>query len=246
MMVPFLVSIRTANRAPKRNYLGSTVRAFLAGGCDPWLIHLFPTAPDTAWMAAEVGDLPVVIHAPAQARTPNENGIALVSALDSVDAEWIGLFEDDLECCSDVVGSMSRWLGHHARADVLVYRFFALPGTAIVPRGPAVGRFSLYEMRGSQAVALRAHDARAFAAWAAAHPTDWRPAGAPFQDRPTKGFDKLIGYWALQQWPGQLYGLISQPFMFSHVGRHSLLHTHGVNNVGAFAGKSWRYGEATV
>lgn len=246
MGVKLLVTIRTANRAPKRNYLGATVRAFLRRGvCDPSLIHLFPTSPDLAWMADELGELAVTIHAPDCTRTPNENGIAQVSALGTCDAEWIGLFEDDLELCADPVCSMARWLADQARPEISIYRFFALPRTPVHSQTTYASWCPLREMRGSQAVAMRARDARAFAAWASAHPTDWRPKDAPYQDRPTKGFDKLIGYWALQRYPGQPYGLVSRPYFVRHVGVESALYSHGLKNDHEFAGPTWRY-EASV
>jgi len=241
MGVNLLITIRTADRTPKRNYVGQTVRAFLAGACDPSLIHLFPTDPDTAWLDAELGRLPVHIHAPDHRRAPNENGIAQVSALEEVEAEWILLCEDDLEMCADPVGSMARWLADHARPDVHVYRFFALPRTPISKRTERADWCPLREMRGSQAVALRAEDARDFAAWASAHPLDWRPKDAPFQDRPTKGFDKLIGYWALQRWPKQTLGLVSRPMLVNHIGIGSTIHSHGLRNDQGFAGARFRY-----
>lgn len=243
-MVPFLVTIRTADRSPKRNYLGATVRAFLAGGCDPSLIHLFQTHPDVRWLSRELDGLPpITIHAPEQARTSNENGIAQVTALDSVDAEWIGLFEDDLETCADVVGSTLRWLSDHAVPEMHVYRLFALPGTPTKRYGAHAALHPLREMRGSQAVILRAPEARMFGSWATAHKTDWRPADAPYRDQPTKGFDKLIGYWALATWPDQRFGLLSQPMMIRHVGRESSLYSHGLANDRAFAGAGWKYQE---
>lgn len=246
MSVPFVVTIRTANRAPRKNYLGETVRAFLAGGCDPWLIHLFPTDPDIAWLSRELEGSPVVIHAPNQARTPNENGLAQVQALDQVDAEWIWLFEDDLAFCADPLGSMQRWLADQARPDVHVYRFFALPKTPVIQKIPGAMWTPLREMRGSQAVALRSADARDLAAWGVAHPRDWRPRDAPFQQYPTKGFDKLIGYWALQRWPEQHFNLVSRPMLVQHIGVESLLHHHGLKNDAMFGGKDYRYGEATT
>lgn len=242
-MVPFLVTIRTANRAPKRNYLGQTVRAFLESGCDPSLVHLFPTDPDVRWLSEELDGLPALaIHTPDVVRSPNANGVAQVSALDAMDAEWIGLFEDDVYPCRDVVGSITRWLSVHADPAVHVYRLFALPGTASRKCAPHADRFPLWEMRGSQAVILRAADARAFAEWATAHAKTWRPKNAPFQHHPqTRGFDKLIGYWALATWPDQPYGLLSQPMMIRHVGRESSMYSHGVANDRAFAGMAWSY-----
>lgn len=241
-MIPFIVTIRTANRAPKQNYLRATVQAFLEGGCDPLRLHLFPTDPDVTWLEHELSGLPSVrVHAPDRRKLPNENGLAQVTALNETKAEWIGLFEDDLELCGDPMGSMTRWLWSHADPQWHVYRFCALPGTKTKPYRPHAVLAPLREMRGSQAIALRADDAWVFMEWAQAHPKNWRPPDAPFQDRPDRGFDKLVGYWALSQWPDQPYGLVSQPMLVRHAGRHSILHSHGVSDDRAFAGRTWQY-----
>lgn len=248
VVVPFLVTMRTADRTPKPNYLATTVRSFLAGGCDPSDIHLFPTSPDVAWLTTELDGLPdVCVHVPDRLRGPNENGIRQVSALEDVAADWIGLFEDDIELCADPVGSMTRWLSMYARPDIHVYRFCALPQTPTRAYRPEAVLCPLREMRGSQAVVLRADDALAFREWATQHPKDWRPKGAPFQDKPDRGFDKLVGYWALQHDPLQTQGLLSRPMMVRHIGRQSALHSHGISDDRAFAGVTWRYdSEGTV
>lgn len=241
MGVKLLITIRTANRAPKRNYLGQTVTAFAAGGVEPGAIHLFPTDPDIGWLLHEVGDLPVTVHLPDHRCAPNENGIRQVQALNEVDAEWIALCEDDLQTCADPVGSMARWLEDQARPDVAVYRFFALPKTPVMTQIDGADFTPLREMRGSQAIVLRAADARDFAAWATAHPRDWRPTDAPFQDRPDRGFDKLVGYWALQRYPKQPLGMVSRPMLVRHVGIESALYSRGLHNDAAFAGTAYRY-----
>jgi len=236
-----LITIRTADRTPKRNYLGQTVRAFVQGGAEPGSIHIFPTDPDVRWLLYEIGDSPVTVHLPDKRCTPNENGIRQVEALNDTEAEWIGLFEDDLELCADPVGSMVRWLADQAQPDVQVYRFFALPRTPVAKQMPHATLSPLKEMRGSQAVVLRNLDARFFAEWAKAHPHDWRPKEAPFQDRTDRGFDKLIGYWALKRWPKQPLGMVSRPMMVRHMGVESAMYSHGLQNDREFAGTNWRY-----
>lgn len=234
-----LVTIRTADRSPKKNYLGRTVRALLEQGYEP---HIYPTDADMRWLNVELEGFPQLsVHPPWYRSTPNENGIRQVSLLDTVVADWLLMLEDDIEVCADFIGSVSRWLTDHADPAIHVYRLHALPQTPLKRIGPAAALAPLREMRGSQAVALRAEDARLFAAWATAHPKDWRPKSAPFQQWPDRGFDKLIGYWALQQWPDQPDGLVSLPMLVNHLGRESMLHTHGLRNDAHFAGASWRY-----
>lgn len=237
-----ILTIRTADRRPRQNYVGKTVRSLVKKGADPSLIHLFPTNPNVEWLDREVGDVPVVVHPPEKHCNPNENGVHQVSALDHADADWIVMCEDDIETCADPVGSMYRWLNDHARSDVHVYRFFALPRTPMRPTNRTAAWTPLREMRGSQAIALRADDARDFASWASAHATDWRPKTAPYQDQTTKGFDKLVGYWALERWPEQGSGLLSIPMMVNHIGVESAMYSHGLRNDREFAGHQWSYG----
>lgn len=169
--------------------------------------------------------------------TPNENGLRQIDRL--TDEDWIVMSEDDLEWCADPEGSISRWLSEHARPEVVVYRFFAF--NRLEPISAHCATAPLAEMKGSQCVALRAADAKRFAAWARQHPLDWRPTGAPFQDEPHKGFDKLIGYWALQDRPDVSYGLVSRPFFVKHVGITSSLYPRAIHRDALFGGTSWSY-----
>jgi hypothetical protein len=232
------ITIRTADRHPRQNYLGQTVRGLIAAGVAAEQIHVFPTAPDVRWLDVELGDLPIVRHVPSTRRDANANGVAQVAALDVAPADWLLMLEDDVHVCADFEGSVLRWLDRFARPDVHVYRFCAFGEPE--HRLPSVTVHPLREQRGSQAVALRSDDARRFAAWWSTHETDWRPKHAPFQQEPG-GFDKLIGYWALAEWPETRYGLVSRPQFVHHVGMQSSLHSRGVRNDEAFAGTSYRF-----
>lgn len=222
MWPSLLLTIRTADRSPKPNYLARTVQSLWTAGVRSEEIHVFPTAPDVAWMPELPG---VAVYRPEARRSPNMNGIAPIALLDAIPADWIVLSEDDLEWCEAPLETMAHWLHDHARSDVRVYRFFAFD--AVSPMGTSVGTAPLREQKGSQVVALRADHAKRLATWALAHPTDWRPRGAPFQDRPSDGFDKLVGYWALAEAPEVRVGLVSRPFFVRHIGVHSALHKYG-------------------
>lgn len=236
-----VLAIRTADRSPGPAYIGRTVRGLLQQGVSPDDIHVFPTSPDIAWMREPMADLAVTLHVPTAPRNPNENGRALVTVLDTVAADWLLMLEDDVQFCADFVGSVERWLRDHERPDVHVYRFCAFG--ALAKQGATFYEYPLREQRGSQAVALRAADARAFAQWAAEHHTQWRPAMAPFQNQRTNGFDKLIGYWALATWPKQKVGLVSRPQLVRHVGIVSGIHRArpSIRNDSAWAGTGYTY-----
>lgn len=233
-----LLTIRTANRAPKTNYLGQTIASLIRGGMSAGDIHLVPTDPSVDWMGPVLASVPYV-HAPTRPRGPNANGLAQIDLLDQFHADWIVLSEDDLEWCNDPLGSMARWLEDYATSDVLIYRFFTFGQTKPVSAHAVTS--PLREMRGSQVVALRADDARRFAAWARQHPLDWRPKDAPFQHRPHDGFDKLLGYWALQDRPDVTTSLVSSPFLVKHLGVQSSIHSHGIRMDSHFAGTDWSY-----
>jgi hypothetical protein len=133
-----LFTIRTANRAPRANYLARTVQSLWSGGVPSDAIHVFPTDPDVSWMP----DLPGVhVHVPEHRRTPNMNGIAPIALLDTIPADWIVLSEDDLAWCEDPLETMARWLQDHARPDVRVYRFFAFD--RLSPQGAHVASVPL-------------------------------------------------------------------------------------------------------
>lgn len=236
-----LFTMRTADRSPKRNYLWATVESLRGHGVAGSDIHVFPTDPDIGWLRHEVQYPAMVLYPPRSRRLANENGIAPIALLDQIDADWIILSEDDLEWCADPIGSMSRWLKAYATPDVVMYRFFAFGSMPLASLNAHVAKVPLREQRGSQAVALRAADARRFAAWAKAHPLDWRPKGAPFQDRPHDGFDKLLGYWALQDRPDVTTGLVSRPFFVRHLGVESSLHGRGVRMDAYFIGPDRAY-----
>lgn len=236
-----LFTLRTADRSPKPNYLWQTVRTLRAQGLRAEDIHVYPTSPQDAWWATSQVSGMAMVYLPPARRTANANGLAPITLLNDLDADWIVLSEDDLEWCADPIGSMSRWLERHATPDVVMYRFFAFD--RLTPMTKHAATAPLREQKGSQAVALRAADARRFAAWATAHPLDWRPKGAPFQDRPHDGFDKLLGYWALQDRPSVTTGLVSQPFFVKHIGVQSSLHGRGVRMDAQFIGATQAYGQ---
>jgi hypothetical protein len=235
-----LFTMRTADRSPKRNYLNATVRSLVSGGVSTRDIHVFLTDQNTDWLRGHLTEH-VKLQVPTTRRRANENGIAQVAALDGTDADWIVMSEDDLDWCADPLGSMSRWLDEHATPDVMVYRFFAFD--VLTKVSEHVASAPLREMKGSQVVAMRAADARRFAAWAKAHPLDWRPKNAPYQDKPHSGFDKLIGYWALQDRPSVTHGLVSRPFFVRHIGTESSLHSRGRRMDAHFIGSGKAYGQ---
>jgi hypothetical protein len=232
-------SIRTADRAPDKNYVGATVRALLKQGVDPMRVHVCATKPDPAWLLSELQASPVQVHFPARRLTPNENGLAQIRAVAPDACDWLVLLEDDLGFCADFEGSAQRWLIRFARPDRHVYRFF---GFNLQPNGTAAYDWPLAGLRGSQAVVLRMADALDFAAWGETHLTDWIALASPERrpSDPSHSFDKFLATWALQRWPKQP-GVMSHPLFVRHVGAHSTIHARAAHNDALFAGAKWSF-----
>ncbi len=235
-----VLTIRTADRAPRTNYVGATLRRLHTQGIDLSTVQLCFTAPQTGWFESELGDLPrPACHVPSERLKANMNGLAQVEAGLATGAEWIVLLEDDLEFCADFLPSLTAWLTDHARDDRHVYRLFGF-----VPNhsGSAAHDHPLEKLRGSQAIVLRREDAADFLTWGRQHQKDWidnlkwRSSGA----NPYIAFDKFVAAWALHRWPG-VPGVLSSPHFVNHVGNQSSIHARGVRNDAPFAGTRWRY-----
>lgn len=234
------VTIRTADRSPKPNYVGATVRQLLAQGVAPDHLYVAATDPEVGWLRRELASLQCYIDVPQVKRGPNENGLAQIACVPMPTRyDWILLLEDDLQFCADFLGSVERWLAKHARKQRHLYRFF---GFAVPPGRVAAYDCRLERLRGSQAQALRVADALDFLAWGRAHLHDWHqqtPWGRVLTD-PWRGFDKFLATWALSRWPHEP-GLISHPHFVRHVGMQSGLHGRTVANDREFAGTHWSY-----
>ena len=230
------ITMRTANRAPKPNYVGGTVRRLVEQGIDPAAIHLCVTAPGTAWLDAEIGDLAVTRHVPAATVSPNQNGLEQIRVLDPLAYDWVLLLEDDLAFCADFLGSVQRWLRVATRPDRHVYRLFTFRVRAPGSKRTVAYDWPLKNMCGTQAVLLRMEDAQAFLVWADANLETW----GGFRGNPRIAFDKLMAAWALHRWPDRP-GVLSHPFFVQHIGDISSLHPRAIRMDHLFAGAGWRF-----
>lgn len=237
---PVVLTIRTADRSPKRNYIGGTLKRLHQQGVDLASVQVCFTSPDLGWFDAELRGLPrPTCHVPAEKLGPNLNGLAQIEAGLATGAEWIIALEDDLEFCADFVSSVTAWLQDHARADRHVFRFF---GFANAPRGVSAYDWPLEKLRGSQAIAFRRADALDFVQWGNQHAHDWvgRVKWRSPTTNPLIAFDKFVAAWSLERWPG-VPGVMSSPHLVNHVGDQSSIHSRGVRNDAPFGGLSYRY-----
>ncbi len=233
------VTIRTADRSPNKNYLGATVRQLVAQGVPVDDLHIAATDPNIDWLARELDGLLVRVDVPALRRTPNENGLAQIDAVNPHRFDWVLLLEDDLEFCADFLGSVERWLIRYERPDRHVYRFF---GFNVPTKPKAAYDVRLERIRASQAQALRMADALDFLAWGREHLHDWPRQttwGRAYTDT-WRGFDKLVASWALTRWPNQP-ALASHPQFVRHVGMQSSIHARTAWNDGHFGGRDYSF-----
>lgn len=233
-----VVAMTTADRSPRRNYVGGTLSGLLQSS--PTLrrenLHLFATAPDVRWLRAEldahgIPESAVTLHVPSRKLTRNENGHALL--LGAPRSGWLLHLEDDLTFCRDFVGSVRRWLARYASDDYRCYSFCTFRGK---PDGEVEAWLQPKNSWGALAVAMRAAHAFQFAAWVSSHIASWR-AGMSEPWR-VSGFDMMLRTWAGGRF------LASHPSFVQHAGDESLTHAfrnRPVTRSPFFAGKDWSY-----
>jgi hypothetical protein len=237
------VAVTTADRAPRTNYVGATLRDLFRSSpmLDRRRLHLFVTAPETEWLDRNLawsGLLPArevcTLHVPKRRLTRNENGLALLRGVPRCD--WLLHLEDDVSFCDDFIGSVVRWLKRHARPDRQLYSFCTFKGVAPAKREAWDQPAKSY---GAIAVAMRWADSQSLAEWVRLHIGRWRlTMRQPWQ---VSGFDMMMREWA----SGPL--LASNPSFAQHEGDESLTHAFRARPIMRspyFAGRDWRYRDA--
>ncbi len=218
------VVMTTANRtharqgigtgAPLQNYVGTTLAALAAQGVAP---HLFATAPNIKWLRPFLAELPSdcrpELHVPTRLLSRIENGAAAM--LGAPECDWVLHLEDDVRPCADALGSVRRWLAHHAREDRRLVLFWSRD---TYPGAVDVGDHPRDQLFGAVAVALRRDDALDFGAWVKRHARRWRSGTARL-----RGFDKMLRAWHRDRYPDHLSIAASVPSLFQHIGEDSSL-----------------------
>lgn len=234
-----MIGITTADRAPRRNYVGATLRGLFTSSPEvsPTQIHVFASTPDVRWFHEEVraygfsgAEAACVLHIPGRPLTRNENGLALLRAASRRGGQWLLHLEDDLIFCADFLGSVRRWLERHA-CERKVYTFCVFKGQPVgeawnQPRGSY----------GTLAVAIRIPEVRSLTKWVEARIGGWRRhMRQPWR---TTGFDMMVRAWAAEPF------LAANPSFVQHAGDESLAHAfrrRPITRTPFFAGTDWRY-----
>lgn len=237
------IVIRAVDRRPI-HYLSTTIAGLHYQGIEADRIHVFPTAPGTAWIDKLTRGR-CVVHEPARIYRATENmGIALSGA---PPCEWVIHLEDDVKVCQDFVGSISRWIDAHVDASTRLVSFFTPSIRRQMIAAHASGSisaipFPLDRWCSSVCAAIRSDDARRCGPWILEHAATWR-TGPGFAAWAThRGADKMIAAWQAEAYPEIPTALASVPCLVEHVGRQSSLSRLGrfaFVQAPVFTGKPW-------
>jgi len=187
---------------------------------------------------------PLIAFDSAHDLLPCENAgrVLLLGAISG--APWVLYLEDDIDVCADFLDGVGTWLDEHAgppEADP--YRVFAF-GAAYTPqlevmvaRGLAAWDYPVGAFYGTQAIALRAADARSLGEYWQSNPKV-RGVTAPGQ------YDLMLQDWLRNRYlNGRI--LASAPSFVAHTGRVSTLRPadspHEPPVFDSWRGREWRY-----
>lgn len=199
----------TADRSPKTNYVGPTVRRCLGAGLQP---ILFPTDPDVRWLHRLFPLEEVEIRVPPRRLNRVENGATAL--IDVPECDWVLHLEDDVTPCVDAAGSVTRWLEQYARDDRRIVLFWSHDAYPSI----GVGDHSIERRFGGVAVAMRHDDAVSCGLWCRKHAPTWRQGQARL-----RGFDKMMAQWHRVAYPQIAAVSVSLPNLFQHDGKESSL-----------------------
>lgn len=187
---------------------------------------------------------PLIAFDSAHDLLPCENAgrALLLGALSG--ALWVLYLEDDIDVCADFLDGVGAWLDEHAGpAEADPYRVFAF-GAAYTPqieaaiaRGLAAWPYPTDAFYGTQAVALRATDARSLSEYWQSNPRV-RGVTAPGQ------YDLMLQDWLRNRYlDGRI--LASAPSHVQHTGRVSTLRPadspYEPPVFESWRGREWRY-----
>lgn len=234
----FSIAIKTANRAPKRNYLLQTLHNLQRSGAfmSPYLVgnlHLVVTDEED-WLGSDLV-LPsfVVVHFPQKRRTLHQNAAtAIREAAGEKAATHVLVLEDDLDFCADFLGSVSRWLNTVQRGKAM-YVLGANYNQVeeAYNRGANSWRYPVRAFYGAQALVWERPVAERLAQWLGPNPSH--------KGITDHGHDLLLQDWG--EGEGADHFLASVPSFVQHIGVES-----GIGNrtfrFTSWPGPSWAYG----
>lgn len=155
-------------------------------------------------------------------------------------APWVLYIEDDIDVCADFLDGVGAWLDDHADPAHRLYAFGAAYTPQIeeqIARGRNAWEYPVHAFYGTQAIALRAEDARSLGEYWQASPKV-RGVVAPGQ------YDLMVQDWLRNRFTeaeGRI--LASCPSFVQHTGRQSSIRpTDPCPPVfDSWRGREWRY-----
>lgn len=180
----------------------------------------------------------VSIYDSATQLLPCENAGRALSLGALTGAPWVLYLEDDIDVCADFLDSVGAWLDDHADASHRLYAFGAAYTPQIeaeIARGHSSWEYPVHAFYGTQAIAMRAEDARSLGEYWQANPKV-RGVSAPGQ------YDLIAQDWLRARYvDGRI--LASAPSFVQHTGRQSSIRPEDANPpvFDSWRGREWRY-----
>lgn len=153
-------------------------------------------------------------------------------------APWVLYIEDDIDVCADFLGSVGTWLDDHADLAHRLYAFGAAYTPQIeeqIARGSSAWEYPVHAFYGTQAIAMRAEDARSLGEYWQGNP-QVRGVVAPGQ------YDLMAQDWLRARYvDGRI--LASAPSFVVHLGRQSSIRPEDASPpvFDSWRGREWRY-----
>lgn len=226
----FAIAIRTCDRHPQKNFLGSTIKnLFEHGGAAATRSNRSESIgfkvvigdgrgfDRIEWQnefnsACDSSNATPLTNA---GLTPNQNAGSAIQCAAMLDPEWVIFLEDDLDFCSEFLESVDLWLRDWARDDRRVYSLCC----AFKQGNPFINPMPFWDMPagvffGTQGFIMRKDDASSFAQFL----MDLDPIQVPTT------LDFQLAHWLFQNHPNAPYITATCPSFVQHVGFESSIH----------------------
>lgn len=241
-MVKINVAIKTADRSPRRNFLGETLRNLARAGVldSPHLgfITVVNSVADERWLRSHV-PLSLWPGVDSANRTLHQNAqrcIELASIGSIPEPGWAMVLEDDLDVCDDFLGQTVAWLEDRAVESPQMYVLGANYEQIerVAAAGGSAWAYPVNAFYGAQALVWRRKDAAQLAAWLGPNPS--------YNGITDHGHDLKLQAWGKEQ--GLMHFIASAPCLVQHVGGESSIGNRFFQF--PWGGRDWRYGKVTV
>jgi len=224
--------MRTINRAPKTNYLDTTLKNLEQGGLFksriPFSFQIFDSgSEDLTYLKGIEGRYPVV-------RTKSRlsllgNAARALSQGSQQDCDFVIFLEDDIEVCSRWLESIDGWLSHYCSEAMRIAVFYT-PYPDVLrcfKEKRPVWKYPSRAFYGSQCFALRRDDAESLSRY--------------LSSVECKGTDLIIKDWLNLTYPTNPFFYASCPSFVQHIGIDSSLGERKAHQCSSYQGQNWKF-----